>query len=131
MTDNTLLYKIAKAYYEDALTQDQIGKRFGLSRIKVSRLLQQARQSRVVQITITPPADSFGDLERDLERAYGLDEVVVVAADSERTERCRAATGRCRGRLSGALPGRSAGAGLELGHDFAGHGRGACAAEPA
>ncbi|HQY90162.1 MAG: sugar-binding transcriptional regulator [Caldilinea sp.] len=78
MTDSTLLYKIAKAYYEDALTQDQIGKRFGLSRIKVSRLLQLARQSRVVQITILPPADSFGDVERELEKAYGLDEVVVV-----------------------------------------------------
>lgn len=83
MTDNTLLYKIAKAYYEDALTQDQIGKRFGLSRIKVSRLLQQARQSRVVQITITPPMDSFGDLEREMEAAYGLDEVVVVSTFSE------------------------------------------------
>ena len=79
MTNNTLLYKIAKSYYEDSLTQDQIGKRFGLSRIKVSRLLQQARQSRVVQITITPPADSFGDIERDLESAYTLDEVIVVS----------------------------------------------------
>jgi DNA-binding transcriptional regulator LsrR (DeoR family) len=79
MTDNTLLYKIAKAYYEDALTQDQIGKRFGLSRIKVSRLLQQARQSRIVQITITPPMDSFGELERELELAYALDEVVIAA----------------------------------------------------
>ena len=82
MTDITLLYKIAKAYYEDGLTQDQIGKRFGLSRIKVSRLLQQARQSRVVQITITPPTDSFGDIERDLEAAYGLDEVIVVSTYS-------------------------------------------------
>lgn len=79
VNDTTLLYKIAVSYYEDGLTQDQIGKRFGLSRIKVSRLLQQARQSRVVQITITPPADSYGDLERQLESAYGLDEVVVVA----------------------------------------------------
>ena len=83
MTDSSLLYKIARAYYEDALTQDQIGKRFGLSRIKVSRLLQQARQSRVVQITITPPADSFGDLERDLENVYGLDEVIVVSTDND------------------------------------------------
>jgi len=83
MTDNTLLYKIAKAYYEDGMTQDQIGKRFGVSRIKVSRLLQQARQSRVVQITITPPLDSFGDLERELEAAYELDEVVVVGTLSD------------------------------------------------
>ncbi len=78
MTDATLLYKIATAYYEDGLTQDQIGKRFGLSRIKVSRLLQQARQSRVVQISITQPPGSYGDRERALEKAYGLDEVVIV-----------------------------------------------------
>jgi DNA-binding transcriptional regulator LsrR (DeoR family) len=82
MTDATLLYKIAVAYYEDGLTQDQIGKRFGLSRIKVSRLLQQARQSRVVQITILPPPGSYGDLERELERVYGLDEVVICGPSS-------------------------------------------------
>lgn len=78
MTDATLLYKIAVSYYEDGLTQDQIGKRFGLSRIKVSRLLQQARQTRVVQISIATPPGSYGDLERGLEKLYGLDEVVVV-----------------------------------------------------
>ena len=78
-TETHLLYKIAKAYYEDGLTQDQIGKRFGLSRIKISRLLQQARQTRVVQIAITPPSGSYGDLERAVEAAYGLDEVVVAA----------------------------------------------------
>jgi DNA-binding transcriptional regulator LsrR (DeoR family) len=78
MTDATLLYKIATAYYEDGLTQDQIGKRFGLSRIKVSRLLQQARQSRVVQITILPPPGSYGDREREVETLYGLDEVVIA-----------------------------------------------------
>ena len=83
VNDTTLLYKIAKAYYEDGLTQDQIGKRFGLSRIKISRLLSQARQSRVVQIAITPAPDSFGDLERSLEAKLGLDEVIVVATQSE------------------------------------------------
>lgn len=86
VNDSTLLYKIAVSYYEDGLTQDQIGKRFGLSRIKVSRLLQQARQSRVVQITIAPPTGSFGDLERKLERAYGLDEVVITATEGAEQE---------------------------------------------
>jgi DNA-binding transcriptional regulator LsrR (DeoR family) len=86
MTDATLLYKIATAYYEDGLTQDQIGKRFGLSRIKVSRLLQQARQSRVVQITILPPPGSYGDRERALEQAYGLDEVVIAGPGGSHTD---------------------------------------------
>ena len=71
MTDATLLYKIATAYYEDGLTQDQIGKRFGLSRIKVSRLLQQARQSRVVQITIVAPPDRMGTATASLSRRMG------------------------------------------------------------
>lgn len=83
MVDGSLLYKIAKAYYEDGLTQDQIGKRFGVSRIKVSRLLNQARQTRVVQISITPPPGSFADLERELEATFHLDEVIVVPTPGE------------------------------------------------
>jgi DNA-binding transcriptional regulator LsrR (DeoR family) len=78
-----LLYKIAKAYYEDGLTQEQIGERVGLSRIKVSRLLHQARETRIVQITVVPPQASNADLERRLEARYGLDEAVVVSPSSQ------------------------------------------------
>jgi len=77
-----LLYKIAKAYYEDNLTQGQIGKRFGLSRIKISRLLQRARDEKIVQITIVPPLNSNAELERELESRYDLDEAVIVAPSS-------------------------------------------------
>ena len=77
-----LLYKIAMAYYEDDLTQEQIAQLFGLSRIKVSRLLQQARQERIVQITVIPPQDPKPDLERQLEARYRLDEAVIVSPSS-------------------------------------------------
>ena len=77
-----LLYKIARAYYEDGLTQEQIGKLLGLSRIKVSRLLRQARDERIVQITIVPLQDSNADLERALEARYGLAEAVIVSPSS-------------------------------------------------
>ncbi len=78
-----LLYKIAKSYYEDGLTQGQIGKRFGLSRIKVSRLLQEARAEKLVQITVISPEDSNADLERELEVKYGLDEAVIISPSSD------------------------------------------------
>ncbi len=78
-----LLYKVSVAYYVDDLTQKEIAKRLGLSRIKVSRLLKQAREEGIVQITITPPANPPADLERALESRYGLDEAVVVAATGE------------------------------------------------
>lgn len=74
----SLLYKIANAYYEDGLTQQQIGARFGLSRIKISRLLQRARDEGVVQITIVPPPNSDADLERTLEQQYSLLEAIIV-----------------------------------------------------
>ncbi|HSV99585.1 MAG TPA: sugar-binding transcriptional regulator [Sedimentisphaerales bacterium] len=73
-----LLYKIARAYYDDSLTQQQIADRFGLSRVKVSRLLRQAREDKVVQITIASPQGSNADLERHLEEKYELKEALVV-----------------------------------------------------
>jgi DNA-binding transcriptional regulator LsrR (DeoR family) len=74
-----LLHKIAKAYYDDGLTQQQIGERFGISRIKVSRLLRAARDEKVVQITIVPPQEPNTEIERQLETRYGLKEALVVA----------------------------------------------------
>ncbi len=77
-----LLYKVATAYYEDGLTQRQIGERLGISRIKVSRLLQQARDEGIVQITIVSPQESNVAIERALEAKFGLLEAVVVTPNS-------------------------------------------------
>jgi DNA-binding transcriptional regulator LsrR (DeoR family) len=77
-----LLHKVARAYYDDGLTQQQIGERFGLSRVKVSRLLRNAREEKVVQITIAPPPSSNAEIEQKLERRYGLGEALVVTPSS-------------------------------------------------
>lgn len=81
------LYKLAHAYYEDGLTQQQIANRFHLSRPKVSRLLQEARDEKVVTITLTPPSGGTADLETELEKKYGLDEVVVVSISNPRNNK--------------------------------------------
>ena len=73
-----LLYRIAQAYYVDGLTQKQIANRFGLSRPKVSRLLQKGRENGIINITLLPPPNGLADLEHELERRFGLQEAVVV-----------------------------------------------------
>lgn len=73
-----LLYRIALAYYEDDLTQAEIAERFGISRIKVSRLLTRARDEGIVRITVVPPQEHNTDLERRLETAFGLAEAIVA-----------------------------------------------------
>jgi DNA-binding transcriptional regulator LsrR (DeoR family) len=77
-----LLHKVARAYYDDGLTQQQIGERFGLSRVKVSRLLRSAREEKIVQITIAPPQSSNAGIEQQLEQRYGLKEALVVTPSS-------------------------------------------------
>jgi len=73
-----LLVKVATLYYEESRTQQEISDSLGLSRPKVSRLLQQARDMGIVQISILPPSGVHADLEKALEQRYGLKEVVVA-----------------------------------------------------
>jgi len=82
-----LLYKIAHVYYIEGLSQKQIGLRFGLSRIKVSRMLKQARDLKIVQITLSPGNERTDRLEQQIEAIYGLHEAVVVSIEPENTKK--------------------------------------------
>lgn len=83
MKQDRLKYKIATAYYEKRLTQQEIANKYGVSRIKVSRLLSKAVQDGIVQIKIMVPEEQFTGLEHQLEEKYGLSEVIVVDVKSE------------------------------------------------
>ncbi len=79
-----LLAEVASLYYEEDLTQGEIAARLGLSRVKVYRLLKQARDEQVVTILIDWPIKRDARLERELWQAFGLADVLVmqsVAAD--------------------------------------------------
>lgn len=86
-TSDDLLVRSAWMYYHDEMTQEQIAERLGLSRVKVTRLLQQAREAGIVKITLTRPLPPDFELGRRLEAAFGLAEAVVVpnGADETRT----------------------------------------------
>jgi DNA-binding transcriptional regulator LsrR (DeoR family) len=73
-----LLVKISRFYYEQELTQSAISKRLQLSRQKVQRLLKQAKDQGIVQITIRPVIGAFPELEGMLENRFGLQEAVVI-----------------------------------------------------
>ena len=73
-----LLVKAARLYYEQEMTQSEISQRLRLSRQKVQRLLSEARNLGVVQISIRPIMGVFDELERGIEQCYDLREAVVV-----------------------------------------------------
>ncbi len=73
-----LLAQIASLYYEEELTQNAIADRLGLSRVKVYRLLKQARAEQVVQIIINWPIKRDAGLEALLKQTFGLKEALVL-----------------------------------------------------
>ncbi len=85
-----LMYKIARAYYDEGVTQQEIGLRFGLSRVKVGRLLDKARRENIVKISILEPKDNtYLEIENKIEKQYQIDEVILVPSreDHQRTLR--------------------------------------------
>ncbi|MFJ5123063.1 sugar-binding transcriptional regulator [Kitasatospora sp. NPDC088548] len=66
------LGKIARLYYEHGLTHQEIADLCGLSRIKVTRLLAEARRVGIVEITVHSDDHLFVGLESALGRAYPL-----------------------------------------------------------
>lgn len=81
--DLRLISKISSMYYNRGFNQQEIANRLHLSRPKVSRLLKQAREQGVVQITIVSPNGNFVDLEQALEEKFSLKEVILVESEPD------------------------------------------------
>ena len=79
LTQHRLCARIARLYYESEMTQEQIGELLGLSRMKVNRLLGQARHAGVVQIRVNAPDEPYGRIQHDLLTTLRLQDVRVVS----------------------------------------------------
>lgn len=78
-----LLLRIANLYYENNLTQDQIGQKLGYSRVSIHRFLDRAVKLGLVQFLIHDPGNNFLNLENQLIVKYNLRDVVVVPDPDE------------------------------------------------
>lgn len=76
----SLRLRAAWLYYNQGLTQKDVAERLGISRSTVIRLLDEAMKRSEVQIWISEGIDTCVELATRLEKAYGLDEAVVVPA---------------------------------------------------
>ena len=79
-----LIREVAKLYYYEDLTQDQIGEIIGLSRQKVWRMLKKAKEEGIVQIKIIEPSlDKVSEHEARLQEKYSLKEVKIAVSFQE------------------------------------------------
>lgn len=72
------LAELSNMYYELNMTQSDIANKFSTSRFKISKLLQEARDKNVVEITINNPHTRVNELENLLKTNFNLKHVIVL-----------------------------------------------------
>ncbi|MDQ2705044.1 MAG: sugar-binding transcriptional regulator, partial [Pseudomonadota bacterium] len=70
-------------YYNDGLTQNEVADMLGVSRIKVSRLLEKGRQTGLIELRINAPHAGCMTLQQQLISAFGLVDARVVPTANE------------------------------------------------
>src|SRR3978361_2245342 len=72
---------VARSYYLDGRSKSEIAEEFGISRFKVARILDQAKEAGLVRIEIRPPAGIDPPLCEQGRDGVGPRRVIVVGAD--------------------------------------------------
>ena len=83
------LIRAAELYYERNLSQREIASILDTSRSKVSRLLAEAREVGIVDITIHRPIEKLPGLSEDIRKTFNLRDAVVVSAGETYTDSLR------------------------------------------
>ena len=82
--DVRLIFKCCSLYYQDGIGQKEICEILGISRPTVSRMLSAGKELGIVKIEIHNPDNLlYGQLERELEKRFNLQEVIIVPSQSE------------------------------------------------
>lgn len=80
-SDDDLIVRAAWAYYVEGLTQGEVALRLGLNRVRVNRMLAQARERGLVQIRINASLSTA--LERQIEERFQLPRAIVVPTPTD------------------------------------------------
>lgn len=78
-----LLIRAAELYYQQGLNQNNIAEILGTSRPTVSRMLDEARESGIVQIIIHSPIKKNPELSKALRSALNLKDAIVISGSYE------------------------------------------------
>lgn len=78
--DGAVMARVCWSYFKEGQTQEAIAQRLGLTRKRVNRILNDARASGFVQITLNDPIGACAELEARLQAACGLRRAIVVPA---------------------------------------------------
>ena len=80
---HNLLVRISRLYYVCGMTHQEIADREGLSRIKVTRLLKEAVEKKIVEFHIKDPIINTLELEEQFRKTFNLKRVIITPAPQD------------------------------------------------
>ncbi len=81
--EEILMVKISWYYYIEGKTQQMISDMLGISRMRVIKLLDKAREMKIVQFKIRPDSARHMELEKKIMDKYNLKDVYLVPSLSD------------------------------------------------
>ena len=96
-----MLATVANLYYNSEMTQNEIAARMYTSRSKISRMLKEARELGIVEISIKEPWERDLDLEKQIQDRYCVKNIRVVTSKESTKEQVMGETIRSVCLLSG------------------------------
>lgn len=108
------LIEVARLYHQQGLSQQDIARRFGISRSSVSLALKACREEGIVEIRIAGSPSALLQLQSELKERYRLGAAVVAPADPDAELAKRRVGQAAAAYLEGELAGLAAG-GLRIG----------------
>lgn len=85
-SQSALALRVARMYYYQELTTQQVADELGLSRSKVSRLLSYAKAQGLVEVRVLDPGAEPQQLEQAIRQRYGVPEVHLVSVPERLSE---------------------------------------------
>ena len=77
-----ILAQIAVWYYEDNMSQGEIGKLIGKSRSMVSRMLNDVRESGLIEVKVKYPLKRNYQLEKEAKEKFGLKDIRILNSEN-------------------------------------------------
>ena len=82
--EESLMIKAAWYYYFEEMTQQHVAELMGITRMRVIKLLEKARQTGIIQFRLRKDGERRMQLERNLMGAFGLQDAFVIPAAIDR-----------------------------------------------
>lgn len=84
--DNQLEVRAAWLYFMEGLTQAEIARRLGTTRLRINRIVVDARRNGLVSITLNSELASCVALEQELIRDFKLEAAVIVPTPADEAQ---------------------------------------------